>query len=422
NLGDGTFRDATAGSGLGAPHWTTSATLFDADRDGDLDLYAAGYVDFQVANHRPCRDPAPGGEPIESYCHPEAYEGLPDLFYRNEGDGTFTDATEAAGFAGPRLAGLGVVAGDLDGDGYPEVYVANDADPNLLFANRGVGEDGQVRFEDVSLLSGTAYGQGGKAEGGMGVEMADADGDGRPDLFVTNFEIETNAFYRNLGAGLFNDARFASGIAAGSLPSLAFGTVFGDFDLDGDPDLAIANGHILDNAAEINPRSTYAQRNQVYENVTPGAPGGAQPRFEERTDTGLDEVRVSRGLAHGDLDLDGDLDLVVVNSNDRADAYENVSEAAGGWLTVALRGGEGGGGGETHGVGARLELETGEGETARRQVKEVRTASSYLSQNDLPVHFGLPAGAETARLTVRRPDGTVQVLEGVEPGARLVVE
>ncbi len=412
NRGDGTFVDRTAASGLGAEHWTTSATFFDADLDGDLDLYVAGYVDFRVESHRPCRDAAAG---MESYCHPEAYPGLPDRFYRNDGQGGFTDATEAAGLAGPRFAGLGVVAGDLDGDRLPEVYVANDADPNLLFVNRGVGEDGMVRFEDVSILSGTAYGEGGKAEGGMGVELADADGDGRPELFVTNFEIETNAFYRNLGAGLFHDARFASGLATGSLTSLAFGTVFGDFDHDGDPDLAIANGHILDNAAEINRTSAYAQRNQLYENVTPP---GAPARFVEREGTGLDEVRVSRGLAHGDLDLDGDLDLVVVNSNDRTDAYENVSEAAGGWLTVALRGGEGG---ERRGVGARLELATGSGETARVQTKEVRTASSYLSQNDLPVHFGVPAGEGPAQLTVRWPDGTVQVFEGVEPGARITV-
>ena len=410
NRGDGTFADATADAGLGVEHWTSSATFFDADLDGDLDLYAAGYVDFRVEGHRPCRDAAAG---IESYCHPEAYPGLPDRFYVNDGDGTFTDATAAAGLEGPRLAGLGVVAGDLDGDRLPEIYVANDADPNLLFANRGVGADGVVRFEDVSLLSGTAYGEGGKSEGGMGVEMADVDGDGRPELFVTNFEIETNALYRNLGAGLFHDARFASGLASGSLTSLAFGTVFGDFDHDGDPDLAIANGHILDNAARINPKSAYAQRNQLYENVTPP---GAPARFVEREGTGLDEVRVSRGLAHGDLDLDGDLDLVVVNSNDRADVYENVSEAVGGWLTVALRNGE------NRGVGARLELATGSGETARVQTKEVRTASSYLSQNDLPVHFGVPAGEGSARLTVRWPDGTVQVFEGVEPGRRVVID
>ncbi|HUP42511.1 MAG TPA: VCBS repeat-containing protein, partial [Thermoanaerobaculia bacterium] len=303
NQGDGTFTDATAEAGLGDGAWSVGATFFDPDRDGDLDLYVVRYVDFTLAGHKFCGDAARG---LQGYCHPEAYPGLPDRFYRNRGRSSerpwFEDATEAAGLAGPRYAGLGVVAGDLDGDAWPDLYVANDKHPNLLFRNRGDGT-----FEDHSLLSGTSHGERGEAEAGMGVDLGDVDGDGRLDLVVTNFEVETNALYRNLGGGLFTDARFPSGVAAGSLTMLAFGVALVDFDHDGDLDLVVANGHILDNAPAFSPRSRYAQPNQLYENL-----GG---RFREVAGAGLDAVRVSRGLATGDFDGDGDRDLVIVASN-----------------------------------------------------------------------------------------------------------
>ncbi len=417
NDGDGTFTDVTAETGTGEASWSASATFFDPDRDGDLDLYVTNYVGFTLENHKVCTDRGVAG-----YCQPDAYPGARDRFYENRGpdeDGvTFVDSTERAGFGGTDHAGLGVVAGDLDGDGWPDVYVANDADPNFLFRNRGAAPEGApdgAAFEDLSLLSGTAYDDRGRAEGGMGVALGDVDDDGALDIVVTNFEVESNALYKNAGSGLFVDWRFAAGIADPSLPMLGFGVALADLDLDGDLDLAVANGHILDNAAEIDPRSRFAQPNQVLENL-----GGG--RFRELSGTGFEEpVRVSRGLAAGDLDGDGDLDLVVVNSNQRADAYENLADEAPGsaprgWLEVGLRGS----GGNRFGVGARLELEPA-GEAGSPQVREVRTGTSYLSQDALTVHFGL-GDAASAKLTVRWPeDGKVMVYEGLRARRRVVI-
>jgi hypothetical protein len=399
NEGDGTFTDVTAAAGVGETAWSTSATFFDADRDGDLDLYVANYVDFRVETHKFCGDRERG---IQGYCHPDAYEPVPDRFYRNRGDGTFEDATRAAGLGGTAGPGLGVIAGDVDGDGWSDLYVANDAAPNFLFKNRGDGT-----FEDVSLLSGTAYGDRGRPEGGMGVDLGDVDGDGFQDLVVTNFELETNALYKNLGGGLFSDARYLAGLAEGSLRKLSFGVAFADFDQDGDLDLAIASGHILDNAELFNPYSRYAQEDQVYENLGKG-------RFREVAGAGLDDVRVSRGLAAGDLDGDGDPDLVVVCSNERAEVYEDLSGGAGHWLQVDA----GGPGRSARGLGAMLELTAGDGP---RQVREVRTASSYLSQNPLTVHFGLGDGGDAARLSVHWPSGRRQLVRGLPRDRRIVV-
>ncbi|HSL81989.1 MAG TPA: CRTAC1 family protein, partial [Thermoanaerobaculia bacterium] len=346
-----------------------------------------------------------------AYCHPDAYPGLRDRFYRNLGPGPggprFEDATGAAGFGETDRAARGVIAGDLDGDGWPDLYVANDAEPNFLFRNRHDGT-----FEDISALSGTSHGEGGKAEGSMGVDLGDVDGDGLLDIVVTHFEIETNALYKNLGGGLFTDARYATGVAAGSLPMLAFGVSFADFDHDGDLDLVVANGHILDNAPLFNPRSRHAQPNQLFEN--------RRGRFREvdAAGAGMTAVRVSRGLAHGDLDGDGDLDLVIVNQDDLAEVYENLAGAAtGGWLLVDL---SSAGGGTPHGVGARLEARVpGEGQPV--QAREVRTGSSYLSQSAMTVHFGL-GGAETATLTVRWPSGEVRRIEGLPASRRYRIE
>ncbi len=381
NLGDGSFRAAGTERGVDDPRWSASAALGDVDLDGDLDLYVANYTDFSVANHKVCglgasNKSADGatGKPERGYCHPDMYNGVSDRLYLNEGNGYFVDGTAASGLDTVAEAGLGVVIGDLDGDRWPDLYVANDKDPNLLFRNVGGG-----RFEDESLLSGTAYDRSGNAEAGMGVELADLDGDGRQDLVVTNFALETNAFYRNAGGGIFLDQRFPSGLAQPSLQRLAFGVNALDADLDGDLDLFVANGHIQPEAARIGEVGAYEQPNQLFENL-----GGG--RFRERPDIGLDEVRTSRGSAVADLDLDGDLDLVVVNSNQFSETYEN--RTAGRWLAFG------------HGaIGARVVLVS----DARTQVREVRAGSSYLSQSTLTVFFGLGEEERVERLTVRQP-------------------
>jgi hypothetical protein len=390
NQGDGTFVDGTSRAGVSDPLWSTSAAFADTDRDGDLDLYVVNYVDFSFETFKPCVNSKTG---VTAYCGPQAYNGLPDHFYRNKGDGTFEDATQAAGFGGAVGPGLGVVFGDIDNDLWPDVYVANDAKPNFLFHNLGNGV-----FEDISLLSGTALSGAGRAEAGMGVDMDDYDGDGLMDIVVTNFELETNGLYRNLGAGTFSDNRFIAQIAEPSLNFLAFGVDFADFDQDGDLDLVVANGHINDNAAELLPGSQYAQRNQVFENLGNG-------RFREDTATGMDVVRVSRALATGDLDGDGDLDVVIVNSNDLTEAYENVGAGNGHWLSVELRAG----------IGARLELAAG----GKTQIRDVRTASSFQAQNALAAHFGLGKSESAGRLTVKWPDGKVQIFNQLPADRRL---
>ena len=395
----GHFVEVGAQAGVADELWSASAGFADVDRDGDLDLYVANYVNFGFDNHRFCGDEEKG---TRGYCHPGAYEGLPDRFYRNLGDGRFREETGAAGLEHEGEAGLGLVFGDLDDDGWPDLYVANDADPNFFFRNKGDGT-----FEDLSLLSGTAYSDAGSPEAGMGVDLADFDLDGRLDIFVTNFELETNALYRNLGTGLFTDSRFTSNIAEPSLLKLAFGVAAADYDQDRDLDLVIANGHILDNAAEMNSRSEYAQPNQTMVNDGRG-------RFSELIDDGMDAVRVSRGLSTGDLDGDGDLDLAIVNSNDVAEVYENVG-ARGGWLQARLVGRSG----NAWGIGARLALELeGAGPT---QIREVRTASSYLSQGALDTHFGLGEAPRAERLTVRWPSGRSSEYRRLAAGKRFVL-
>ena len=382
NLGDGTFAEVTDDAGVGESLWSSAAAFADVDRDGDLDLYVGNYVDFGLDNHKFCGEEERG---IRVYCHPGAYSGLPDTFYRNEGDGTFVERSEEAGLAGKSLATLALSFGDLDGDGWPDLYVANDANRNKLFFNRGDGT-----FEEQALLAGVAFGDSGNPEAGMSVDFGDVDLDGDLDIFVTNFELETNVLYRNLGQRVFIDARFASNVAESSLLNLAFGAAFADLDSDGDLDVAVANGHVLDNAAELNKTSTYEQRNLVLENRGDGT-------FEPVADAGFEDERVSRGLATADLDLDGDLDIVISNSDDRAEVYENRSVEAPKWLAVDLRG-------ETpnvFGIGARLNLLRNE----RGQLDEVRTGSSYASQNSLTQHFGLGDADRVDALEVSWPSG-----------------
>ncbi|HKI00661.1 MAG TPA: CRTAC1 family protein [Thermoanaerobaculia bacterium] len=406
NNGDGTFTDVTAKAGVGDTLWSSSSAFADVDNDGDLDLYMVSYVDHSVANHKLCGD---AKRKLEGYCHPDEYNPLPGRFYRNRGDGTFEDATQSAGFGGAVGPGLGVVFGDIDNDGWQDVFIANDNKPNFLFHNK---KDGT--FEDVSLISGAGIGGHGRPEAGMGVDMADYDGNGLLDIVVTNYELETNGLYKNLGDVAFVDSRSPAGIAEPSLMFLAFGVDFADLDQDGDPDLVIANGHTNDNAALFLEGSQFAQRNQVFENLGNG-------KFREDKATGMDVVRVSRGLATGDLDGDGDLDVAIIDSNDPCEVYENVSAsgASGNWLQVKIAAPAG----NRFGIGARLEVEAG----GKRQVDDVRTASSFLSQNALAVHFGLGKNAKVDRLTVRRPGrpnrpGSVQVFNGLPANRTLMIE
>ena len=397
NNGDGTFTDVTAQAGVSDPQWSSSSAFADVDNDGDLDLYVVNYVDFTVKNHKLCGDPQ---RKLIGYCHPDEYNPYPSHFYRNRGDGTFENATQAAGFGGAIGPGLALAFGDIDNDGWQDLYVANDNKPNFLFHNKGDGT-----FEDISLLSGTAFGENGNPEAGMGVDMGDYDGDGLLDIVVTNFELETYGLYRNLGGGAFVDSRSPAGLAEPTLLYLGFGTAFADLDQDGDLDLVFANGHVIDNTAEFRPGSLYRQRNQVFDNQGNG-------KFREDKGTGMDVVRASRGLASGDLDGDGDLDVVVVDMNEPCEVYENTG-AAGNWLQVDFAAPSG----NRFGIGARLELEAG----GKKQIRDVKAGSSYLSQNALAVHFGLGKSATVDRLTVRRP-GKVQVFVGLPANRKVVIE
>lgn len=397
NRGDGSFVDVTETAGVGDPLWSASAALADTDGDGDLDLYVTHYVDFSLDNNLKCGSPV---RELVTYCHPEVFNPLPDRFYRNRGDGLFDDATAEAGFADAVGNGLGVIFGDMDRDGDQDLYVANDMNANFLFQNQGDGT-----FADIALLSGAALSDRGLPEAGMGVEIGDLDGDGLPEIMVTHLDQQTNALYSATDGGIFLDRRFPWRLAEASMAQVGFGLAFADFDSDGDLDIVVANGHIMPNVAEWGRGTTFRQSNQVFRNDGRG-------RFQEVVDAGLEVVRSSRGLAIGDLDGDGDLDLVISNSNEECEVYRNDSRAAGDWLQVDLAGGPGG-----VGIGSMVTLSAG----GARQVREVRTASSYLSQSATTVHFALGLGGEPVELEVRWPDGHRQRLRQPVMGRRLRV-
>lgn len=396
NNGDGTFSDVTETANASGNYYSASAAFSDTDRDGDLDLYVVNYLEYPIENPKVCRDRT---KDIVAFCHPTLFPGEHDRFYRNLGDGRFEDATEMAGLGAANGNGLGLAFADFDNDRWPDLYVANDSTPNFLFRNLGDGS-----FEDQSLLSGTAFGDRVVPEAGMGVAVGDVDGNGFLDLFVTNYALETNALYRNFGSGLFADARHLYGIAEPSIPMLGFGATFADFNQDSALDLAIANGHIQDNIEIMHPGLFYRQRNQILLNEGSG-------RFSECRSCGIEIERVSRALATGDLDLDGDLDLVIVNANDVAEVYENEGgPGTGGWLQLDLIGPQGIAGS----IGARLTLIAGD----KQQSREIHTASSFQSQSALTAHFGLGEAPAVDMLRIDWPDGSRQKILGLQSGTR----
>ncbi len=395
NRGDGRFEDATSKWGLGDPRWSSSAAFADYDRDGDLDLYVCNYVDFTIETHKYCGERRPG---YQAYCHPDEYGGVADTLYRNDG-GRFTDVTRAAGVHNPLGKGLGAVWGDYDSDGDPDLYVANDRTPNFLYRNNGDGT-----FGDVALLAGVAYGEDGQPQAGMGTDFGDYDGDGDLDIVVTNLDLENNNLYRNNGDGTFTDVALAAGVGGPSYLHVGFGAEFLDYDNDADLDLFVVNGHIIDNIALYRDHLTYPQLNLFMENDGAG-------RFVDRTavlGADLGEKRVGRGLAVADYDRDGDLDLALSRCGQEGVLLRNERASERAWLQIDLRGTRS----NRFGVGARVEVRAG----GRTQIEEVRAGSSYLSQSDLRLHFGLGEAARAEQVRVLWPSGAVQTLGPLQAG------
>lgn len=401
NHGNGTFRDVTKEANVGSSLWSSSCAFADIDKDGDLDLFVVNYVDFGVDNNKYCGSHVMG---LRSYCHPNVYRGLPNVLYRNNGNRTFTEITKEAGVYTVAGKGLGVAVGDYDNDGWPDIYVANDSVLNFLYRNQGNGT-----FVEVGLTSGVAVDENGLPEAGMGTDWGDFNNDELLDLYVTNLNLEMHTLHKNSGGGLFSDVTLQTGIGEPSLAFVGFGTAFFDYDNDGNLDIVNANGHILDNVSMSSESTTYAQRNLLFRN-------SGNATFKEvglSAGPGFGLEKVSRGLAIGDIDNDGDLDLLINNCNQTADLLRNANHTKNNWLVVKTVGTRS----NRDGIGTRIILNTGE----LRQIREVKAGSSYQSQNDLRAHFGLGKAARIDRLELRWPSGTVDVLENVKANQVLTI-
>jgi hypothetical protein len=392
----GTFVDRSEASGLAGTGWSTSAAFLDSNRDGNLDLYVTRYVVYQLDADHLCVNAEGQGE----FCEPDAFEAEQDGFYRGRGDGTFEEATEVAGLSLQKPGrGLGVVPTDYDLDGHVDLFIGNDRTPGLLFHNAGAG-----RFEEVGLLAGVAFASDGQVRSGMGVASGDYDGDGRFDLLVVNYANEPATLFRNLDAGWFDDLTFASGVGEATVRTLGFGVGFFDQDLDGDLDLFIANGHVLDTIERYGMGQLYRQKNQLLVNRGDGS-------FEvgDGPWPGAQQAAVSRGLAFGDVDNDGDVDLLVSNCNDRAQLILQPGSPRNQWIGLQL---EGRSPSPRCAYGARVLCET----MSRTLIRELQPGYSYLSSSDPRLLLGLGQTNGAVRVTVTWPSGKVQSFAGLQPG------
>ena len=385
NNGNGTFTDVTTHANVNNPNWGTSCAFADVDNDGHLDLYVANYATYAPKDDIRCEERG-----VHVYCGPHAYPAAHDTFYKNNGDGTFTDMSVL--YHPSDLIpqhGLGVTFGDYDADGDTDLYVANDQDPNFLFQNSGSDS-----FLEVALISGVCYNDMGKEEAGMGTDFGDYDNDGWLDLTVSNYQTETNTVYHNHDGTFFTDNTITTGIAEVTHGYLGWGIKFFDYDNDGYQDIFVANGHLMDNIAMLEKHVTYPQRNLLFRNLGDG-------RFVNvRSETdGLALEKVSRGAAIGDYDNDGDLDILVTNCNQRPDLLQNATGNRNNWIQIQVVGQKS----NRSGIGAKIKVVTG----THVQYWEVQSGGSYLSFHDLRAHFGVGKAEQIDLLEIRWSSGHI---------------
>ena len=404
NLGGGKFADVTARAGVGDPGFSTSAVWFDYDNDGKVDLFVGNYVDWSVEKDIYCSL----DNKNKSYCTPQSYKGQSATLYHNRGNGTFENVTQKAGVEDPTGKTLGIALLDYDSDGWLDLFVANDTEPNKLYHNNKNGT-----FTDEGIAAGVAFSAAGTARAGMGVDAADYDGSGRPSVIIGNFTNESMALYHNDGSGLFTDEAATSGIGKLSAQSLTFATFFFDYDLDGLLDVFAANGHVSDDIAVVQPNVKYAQPPHVFHNK-------GKKKFEEVTaklGKAMQRAIVGRGAAYGDFDNDGDLDLLITSNNGPVRLLRNDNANQNDLLRVKLVGSKA----NRDGIGATVTIKTSKG---AKEQQMVRTGSSYASQSELPLVFGLGTPDQNVTLTVdvSWPGGGKDSVANIKPNQSIVIQ
>jgi hypothetical protein len=404
NEGKGKFKDVTAASGIQNVSFGTSAAWLDYDRDGKVDLFVANYVQWTKETDLWCSLDGT----TKSYCTPESYKGTSSKLFHNLGGGRFEDVSEKAGIAEPTSKSLGVTVLDYNGDGWPDLFVANDTQPNKLYKNQKNGT-----FKDEGLESGVAFNEDGTARGAMGTDSADYDRSGRAHLLVGNFANEMLGLYHNEGSGVFVDEAPKSAVGRASLLTLTFGIFFFDYDLDGWPDIFAANGHLEEQIERVQPRIHYKEPPLVFRNLG----GGGKGAFEDVSRAlGADLTRpmVARGAAYGDLDRDGDLDIVVTTNHGPAYVFRNDGGNKNHWLSIRTVGTKS----NRDGLGAVVRLVSPGG----KQWGMVRSGSSYCSESDHALTFGLGKDTQVTSLMIEWPSGEKQVLGNVAANQFLTVE
>jgi enediyne biosynthesis protein E4 len=401
NSGNGSFKDVTQSAGVGDPRWSTGAAFVDFDNDGKLDLFVSNYVAFDI-NHLPefgkGRTCQFKGVPVQ--CGPRGLPGAGDSLYRNNGDGTFADVSKKAGVSDPSgYYGLGVICSDFDDDGWVDIFVANDSTPNFLYHNNGDGT-----FKEIGFPAGVGVNENGSEQGSMGVTLGDYDHDGKLDLFVTNFADEYNTLYHADSPNSFTDLSYKSQVAAVSLPYVGWGTKFFDYDNDGWVDLHVANGHVYPQLENYRQRSLVHRNNRDGTFVEVAAELGAA----------LMEKRVGRGAAYGDIDNDGDVDMVISDLDGTPQVLRNDGGNANNFVLLKLIGVKSNRGG----VGARAKVVAAD----LTQVDEVRSGASYISQSDLRMHFGLGKRSKISLIEIRWPSGVIDKISDVSANRMLTIK